>query len=206
MCAEIQNNTLNLSALYLKYWAFSHYKNSSAVRQKNVHQLDRMDAKLQRLLTDLQAYSEAELNRKPSPESWSVLQILHHLMLAERLSVGYVRKKLSFNPTLPNTGLLTWLRLQGLRTYNWLPVKLKAPKAVGKENLPDESTLADAAQQWLAQRAELRTWLSALPEELFKKELYKHPLAGRQSLYGMLLFFEGHFDRHLQQIQRSLRP
>lgn len=174
------------------------------MNKKTAAYFDKIDEKLQQLLNNLQQYSDEELNRKPTPESWSVLQVMHHLMLAESLSGKYVQKKLSFNPKLKGTNLGTAWRMLVLRSYNYLPFKLKAPRNVGSENLPETSRIEETAEKWLAQRRELRAYLSTLPEEIFKKEVYKHPFAGRLSLDGMLRFFEGHFDRHRKQIDRIL--
>ena len=166
--------------------------------------LDRIDTKLQDLLANLQAYSDAKLNQKPDENSWSVLQVLHHLLTVEQLSAKYVQKKLSYNPKLTDVGLGTWWRALLLHSYNYLPIKLKAPKNVS-EQLPEQTTLAETAEQWLTTRRELRSYLRTLPEDIFRKEVYKHPISGRMSLGHMLDFFEGHFDRHQKQINRTLK-
>ncbi len=167
--------------------------------------LERLDEKLQQLLNHLRSFSDEQLNARPNPQSWSVLQILHHLMLAEQLSGAYVQKKLSFNPALKNINFATWGRMLLLRYYNYLPIKLKAPANVSEERLPERSNLADVTMQWQTQRQALRAYLSGLPQPIFQKEVYKHPIAGRLGLDGMVAFFEGHFDRHLRQINRILK-
>ncbi len=169
------------------------------------NQLKAIDIKLEQLLNDLKPHSDQLLNSKPNGHSWSVLQVMHHLMLAEDLSAKYVYKKLSFKPELKNKSWLTGWRVFKLKTYNMLPIKLKAPRNVSRENLPDHTSLEETRQQWLAQRAQLKRYLETLPDELFEKEIYKHPLAGKLGLDGMLWFFEGHFDRHLVQINRTLQ-
>ncbi len=174
------------------------------MNQKTAEQLERIDAKLQQLLEKLRSYSDEVLNKKPTPDSWSVLQVMHHLMLAENLSGKYVQKKLSFNPKLEKTNWSTAWRMLVLRSYNYLPIRLKAPANVSSENLPEQSTLSETSEKWLTQRRQLRDYLATLPDDIFDKEVYKHPIAGRLSLLGMLTFFEGHFDRHLAQINRIL--
>ncbi len=169
------------------------------------NQFKALEAKLEKLISDLKPHSDQLLNSKPDAHSWSVLQVMHHLMLAEDLSAKYVYKKLSFKPELKNKSWLTKWRVFKLKTYNTLPIRLKAPQNVSRENLPDQTSLEDTAQQWLTQRAQLRRYLETLPDELFEKEIYKHPLAGKLGLDGMLWFFEGHFDRHLLQINRTLK-
>ncbi len=176
------------------------------MNQKVAAQLQHIDTKLNLLLTDLKQYSDEKLNHKPSAESWSVLQVLQHLMLVENASQKYVQKKLSYNPSLSKVNLGTAWRMLILKSYNWLPIKLKAPSYVNENNFAEKTTFSEVAAQWQAQRQNLRDYLSALPEDLFDKEVYKHPLAGRLSLLGMLNFYEGHFDRHYKQIQKLLKP
>lgn len=167
-------------------------------------QLNHIDAKLEKLLSELQSYSEDKLNHKPTPESWSVIQVLQHLVLVETASQRYVQKKLSYNPTLKNAGVMTSLRMVVMRLYNLLPIRLKAPSYVDERNFLDTDTLSEIIIKWKAQRQQLRDYLATLPEVIFKKEVYKNPVAGRLSLYGMLQFYEGHFDRHYKQIKKLL--
>jgi hypothetical protein len=176
---------------------------SGFMNTKIERKLDKIDAKLQDLLTDLQQYSDSSLNYKPDDHTWSALQVMHHLLTSERLSTKYIKKKLSYNPDLPDVNFGTQWRAFLLRSYNYLPVKLKAPKNVS-ESLPEKSSLAETSEAWLATRQELRAFLNTLPEETFKKEVYKHPVSGRLSLFHMLDFFDRHFDRHLKQINRTL--
>ncbi|MFN0318610.1 MAG: DinB family protein [Burkholderiales bacterium] len=167
-------------------------------------QLQLIDSKLAHLLADLQQYSEAILNRQPSPNGWSILQVLQHLMLVELASEKYVRKKLSYNPKLPKINLGTAWRMLLLKSYNWLPLKLKAPSYVNENNFPANPVLAELGEKWQEQRRQLRDFLATLPNDIFDKEVYKHPLVGRLSLGGMLQFYEGHFDRHQKQIKKLL--
>lgn len=157
------------------------------------------------LYTRLKTHSHEQLNRKPGPGQWSVLQIMHHLIQAETLSERYVRKKLSFNPELKPAGLANAFRLFLVRINFVLPFKYKAPPGVGDDVLPDTSTLEDTIQQWRKQRQSLSELLENLPEGYHAKALYKHPLAGKLSLVQMLDFFELHIQRHLGQIERTLR-
>lgn len=166
-------------------------------------QLDRLDADLRELFTDIEGYSEAKMNTKPDKDSWSVFQVMHHLILAEGLSMKYVQKKLSFNPELKNAGVANSLRVTSLNTYLKSPIKRKAPEATS-EDLPITSQFWDVVKTWKTQREDLRTYLDSLPEEVFKKEVYKHPFAGRLSLSGMLSFFQSHFNRHKKQIYKTI--
>ncbi len=165
-----------------------------------------MDTELAALFEVLNKYSDDDLNWKPKKDQWSVLQVLVHLMIAEAGSQNYVEKKLSsgYNQ-LPKAGILSGVRkillIAALRT----PFKFKAPAIVGNENIPERSSFWDIVKQWKKQRENLRTYLASLPEEALAKEIYKHPIAGRMSIYGMFTFFESHFKRHRKQIDRVLQ-
>ena len=66
--------------------------------------------KVEQLLARLAPLDEALLNRPAANGGWSAIQTVHHLILSEELSLGYVRKKLSFPAQLENAGLKTRLR------------------------------------------------------------------------------------------------
>ncbi|MCB0662129.1 MAG: DinB family protein [Saprospiraceae bacterium] len=184
---------------------------------KNVHQhptitnppitaiLDRIDQKKLDLFNYMKEFKESDLNATPRQGGWSAFQICHHLMLSEFQSLAYVKKKLSYNPKLKPANMATKMRQKLLTTYLSTPMKFKAPESVGTQALPYESNWESVEIEWANVRKELRAFLSVLPEEMFEKEVYKHPFAGRLSLEGMLVFFEGHFDRHVKQIKKTLR-
>lgn len=168
-------------------------------------QIKRLDDKLIQLLKTLKVYSEDQLNRKPAEDKWSVIQIMHHLMLSEAGSMNYVKKKISFNPELKDAGVKAALRELALGTYLGSPLKRKAPDFISGDKLPAHASFWKTAQDWKNQRSELQEFLHKLPPDLLKKEVYKHPFVGRITIYGMLRFFEQHFDRHQKQIQRIIR-
>ena len=166
--------------------------------------LKKMDNDLTKLFEELKDYSEKSLNEKPGEGKWSVMQIMHHLILAEGGSIGYVKKKLSFNPTLEKAGLKASLNRFIVINYLKLPFKVKAPDGIGGANLPEHSNFWETAKLWKQQRQELQEYLISLPDDFYDKELYKHPASGKMKLVGMLDFFEQHFKRHRKQINKIL--
>ena len=94
--------------LDLAFFSFYHFKRLPiltnlriALQQKYQH----YDAQVSAFMDQLAAYSDEQLNTKPADGGWSPIQVLHHLLLVEEGTLAYVRKKLSFNPTLEKTGL-----------------------------------------------------------------------------------------------------
>ncbi len=165
---------------------------------------DKLDADLINLLEDLKDQPDHVLNEKLSPDKWSIHQTMYHLILAEELSLKYVQKKLSFNPELKNTGIMTFFRRTALNLYFLYPFRVKAPAAISNENLPTEVRFWEVVQKWKDVRKETKEYLASLPEDLLKKEIYKHPAIGRLSLKDMLKFYDLHFTRHRKQINRTM--
>ena len=167
-------------------------------------QLQHLDVELSELLKVLKDYSERTLNKRPAENKWSVLQVMNHLILVEGYGKAYVEKKLSFNPELKKAGLGGSWRKIVMNAAVKIPIKINAPAPVSGDNLPEESSFWETAKKWKQQREELRAFLESLPVEHFNKELYKHPLAGKMSLYGLMDFNVAHFKRHRKQINKIL--
>lgn len=177
----------------------------SQIPPKVAKKLQRLDSDLTLLLEVLKDYSEKTLNKKPAEDKWSVMQIMNHLILVEGYGQSYVKKKLSFNPELKKAGLPVAWRTFLMKTYLKFPFKVNAPDAVSGEHLPEYSSFWETAKKWKQQREELRTMMENMPLEHFDKELYKHPLAGKLTLIGLLDFNEGHFARHKKQMNKILK-
>jgi len=168
-------------------------------------QLNNLDDKLNKLFADLESYSDEQLCKKTAPDSWSAIQVLHHLIMSEKYSRMYCEKKLSFNPKLKKAGLGTSLRTKFVNFYLNSPFKAPAPKMISGPNLPEKDTLANVREIWLSERANLAKFIQDLPQEYTDKEIYKHPLGGRLTIDGMMQFFDAHFKNHEKQIYRALK-
>ena len=172
---------------------------------KIAQQLQQINQDLDELVEELKKFSEAELCRCPGDGQWSALQTMYHLVQAEALSLKYVQKKLSYSPDLKNTDWKNHLRLLVMRIFFKLPFKIKAPKQVDGHQLPPDLNFDLVSKEWMGQRKRLEDYFKTLPPEVFGKSLFKHPVAGRLDLSGMLTFYQTHFDRHKKQIFDALR-
>jgi len=167
--------------------------------------MDKLNSDLSVLLKKLEQYSDEQLNAKPSEEVWSVLQGLQHLMLVEEQILKYIKKKMSFNPTLEKTNFSVKLRRFLLVCFLRMPFKFKAPKGVGEENFPRVSSLKEVAEKWGKLRKELAAFLEAQSENLRGKIVYRHPLSGPMTLKDLLDFYDVHFVRHRKQLEKVLQ-
>lgn len=156
------------------------------------------------LLEQLSVYSNEQLNARPKDGGWSPLQVLHHLILSETLSLQYVKKKISFGGPFETVGLKSHWAGFLLRFYLNTPIKFKAPPMVTTEKLPEYSTLEAAKTQWLAIREEWKNFFTTLAPELHNKAIYKHPVGGRLGWKQLYVFFATHTKRHEKQIFKCL--
>jgi hypothetical protein len=166
--------------------------------------IDQLDKKLEDLINQVSKYDYAAFNRKPDPETWSPFQVMHHVMLSEKKSLGYVKKKLGYDPILPPAGFAALLRSRLLNFCIKAPIKFNAPSGVGTEILPPEGTLDELTQTWNRDRKALRHYMENLEEKWLDKAVFKHPYAGRISAEQMLRFFQAHFTWHAKQVLRRL--
>lgn len=166
---------------------------------------DILEAQRLDLFRELDKMDPSVLNRKTSPETWSANQNLVHLLAAETASLAYLQKKLSSGGAdIPKAGFNSWLRRFLLRLAFALPMlKFKAPKYLG--NLPETSDFEDVKTRFAAQRAMLKAYLDAMPDDLLDREVWKHARAGKMSIAQMLDFFQDHFNRHEQQLKRAIK-
>lgn len=156
------------------------------------------------LFSILKNYNDKTVNKQPGPQQWSAQQVMNHLILSEKYSVGYCQKKLSFNPELKKAGIGSILKAWTVTTYFKLPLKIKAPKGIDTPALPPFESLDDIKSKWEAERGTMKQFIEAVDEQYLDKEIYKHPFAGRLTLYGMMKFFIAHFRHHRKQIRKAL--
>lgn len=166
----------------------------------------RLDQQLENQLRILATQDDHLLFKSPEPGAWSPIQVLQHLLLSERGSLNYLKKKISGGlHTIPPATLLTSVRFLLFRAFLALPIKVKAPKAISEESFPEVESLDALAEEYHNLRKDFKTFLTNLPEEAFQLEIFRHPRAGKITLAGLVLFFELHFKRHEKQIRRALK-
>jgi hypothetical protein len=144
-----------------------------------------------------------KLNLRPASGKWSVLEIVQHLYLSEKLTLDYLKKKLSFSPVFKKSGISTSIRFRLLIFAMWQPLKLKAPAAADIHH--DQIQADELLRLWEEQRKDMIEFIINLPDTILKAEFYKHPVAGKLRIDHMLRFFYHHTDRHIGQIKKVSR-
>jgi len=152
------------------------------------------------LISDLE---QVVLLHRISDKKWNILEILQHLVMSEKLSMIYLKKKWKYSKKLPSKTILTNLRSWTLQFLMWYPFPLRAPARVNVFD-PDR-TLQDIIQEWRHIRTEMYKFLGELDSPVFNYEFYKHPAVGKLTLDHMLRFFYAHGKRHEKQVRKILK-
>jgi len=146
-------------------------------------------------------YNTEQLNYKSSEDSWSLLQVLEHLVLVETGSINYINKKILDVLNLETESFDSKFRFFVLNKSLLSPIKFKNKSDyVEPTNNPDYKDLKlkwDIARQGLVQFYD--TYHTNIKSNIL---IYKHPFAGRFTFPQMCGFFDAHLKHHLKQIRR----
>jgi uncharacterized damage-inducible protein DinB len=173
------------------------------MKTKTIRSFEVLESNRKQLLSEVASLPPEQLHQKPSPENWSTIQIINHLIMAEQGSLAYIQKKILTKENLQQAGWKSKWRLFVLKLALLMPIKYKAPKI-----LPDpenDTPIVDCIQKWDGIRSDLRNLLNDLPEPMFTLEIFKHPVAGKMNMNQAIEFMNVHMTRHHQQIKSILR-
>ena len=157
------------------------------------------------LFQRLEGFTDVQMNQPPKPEKWSAIQAMYHVMDAEQKSLMYLKKKTtSFDKEKAGkNGILEMCKSIALTAFLRSPIKVKAPKGV--DTVPENMPFDELKASWLKSREEMRAFLAALPQDTLEYNMYKHPLAGKLSIFQAINFLQAHFNRHQKQIFDALQ-
>ena len=153
------------------------------------------------LLDEMEALDPAKLVAKPLAGKWSMLEIIEHLVLAERAVLQ----------GLPDPSRLSE-RERGLKhrfrypivmfvlRYG-IPVRVPSPAMVpqGDRTLDELRRLWDENQRWI------RAYTGHLDQTGLRRCVFEHPVAGPLSVEQALHMVQVHLDTHMRQIRRLQR-
>ena len=165
---------------------------------------EQIEQQRQAVLAPLRGLPSEQLTQPPAPGKWTVMQILAHVVTAEKLSVGYLNKKMLGMEEAGDTGWQEDLRMVLLKASQRLPLKFKAPGRV-VESTPTYPSLEELVHDWDNVRTQLAQVLERIPENRLKRKVYKHPFVGILNVNQMLIIFREHLGHHRPQIQRALK-
>jgi len=169
-----------------------------AMRGRLQQRLRALDERRCALLDDVEALSAERLTARPRPGKWSILEIVEHLVLAER---DVLRN-------LPEPSQLVG-RKRGLKARvsypmvvfvlkHGIPVEVPSPRMVptGSASLAGLRRAWDESQQWL------RSYVDGLGPDGFGRAVFEHPVTGPLTVAQAVRLGQVHVETHARQISR----
>lgn len=176
-------------------------KNTDSVKYSTEKALKALDLCHQESLILLKEMSVPGLYVIPD-HSWSVSQVVVHLIESEQGSIRYMKKKIN-SDHLNTAGFGTKFRSFLLLWLLEMPFKFKMPKVLAEPK--NNWTIIEMEKALNENISDLGVLMKTISQEKFNKELFKHPVFGKLSFLQTLQFLNSHFNRHLRQMNNIRR-
>ena len=162
--------------------------------------LRRLDETRAALLDRIQGMSPDQLAATPRAGKWSILEIVEHLVLAERMVLRGLPDPslLVERPRRPGHHVRYLLVVLILKSGIPVRVPSRAMVPKGGRGLGELRQLWDESQEWL------RAYAGRLDARGLRKAVFEHPVAGPLTLEQAVRLDQIHVDGHARQIE-SLR-
>lgn len=157
-----------------------------------------LDRRSRALLDDLSCLAPLALSFKPAPRSWSILEVVQHLVLSEQDVIGAAR--FADSPAFRRRDLRAFLGYPMVFLVLYYGVPWPVPSA---GMIPDgRTTLAELRAQWSDLHAWLQSYVESLTPATIKRAVFYHPLTGPITVEQTLVLSHIHLTCHLRQIER----
>jgi hypothetical protein len=146
------------------------------------------------LLSSVKGLSDAQLNFKASPESWSVAECVEHITKSENIIWGMVEGPLKGEPTKAENAM-TDEALVGM-------ISSREKKVKTNEMFEPSGAYAstkDALKEFVAKRDEHIKYAQSTTADL--RSYYNDMPFGKMDAYQAIIFMSGHTKRHTLQIE-----
>ena len=163
----------------------------------NTNKYINLEAQRVSLIHKLSKFSMNRMNYSVSENSWSIHQVLTHIVLSEDTIIQNAISNLKEN----KTKVLSWktkFKLLFFRLSLVLNYKYKSPKVVNP-TFVGEIDFDTLLNLWEYNRAQLEEVASYSKKEL-TKGIFHHPKIGYISFDQMISFLGIHYNHHLKQI------
>lgn len=155
---------------------------------------------LDRLTSTVNGLSDAQLNFKATPESWSVAECVEHLTISENMFNGMLQGALKepANPAMRDSISMTDEKLIGFISVRDTKVKTPEPfEPSGKFGSHEETLKA-----FTTKRQEHIEYINTTEDDL-RNHYGKLPFATIDGLQ-IILFMSGHTERHVKQMEEVM--
>ncbi|MBC8045514.1 MAG: DinB family protein [Fimbriimonadaceae bacterium] len=159
---------------------------------------------LSALIRSFEHLSDEQINTPMQKNKWSIAQTMYHINESIEKTLRYIQKKIQYPETIEKTNFYTTVKSFLLNTTLRTDIKMKAPKGV-VTLIPDHITLDEIKIKALNNSNTLQTLLEHFPDELVKRNVFKHPIAGRITMYQTMQFIDEHLLHHARQVSGYLK-
>jgi len=174
-------------------------------RLRAIHtQFEKLEVKKQEIFDLLRSIPAAQLDQNPDAHTWSVYQVTRHLFTSETNSLLYLEKKLSYPDTVPHYNPKSWGGVILIKMVFLFRIKIKAPGAIDMWKITDTVSLEELKIKWDELRKNLISFIEKEYPRFGKHLAFRHPFAGRMTMYQMLIFMNDHMNHHQKQMRRIL--
>ncbi len=149
----------------------------------------------QQILHAVKGLPDEYLNKKPSTEKWSPMQILEHLQLMETVIAKNISKELERGNS--KKAVKKPIQLTVSRA-----IKVDAPSYTAPTE--DFITLIEMTEKLMVSRASLNNVYDRASATSLKSKSMPHPVFGQVPLYQWFPFVGLHEKRHLKQLENTL--
>jgi hypothetical protein len=160
--------------------------------------INRLDSIHQKLLATVTPLDDIRFSQRPSDDSWSIAEIIHHLCLVEERVIDQLEKGLASAPG--KAGILG--RVVPTAIVASRVVRVKAPKAVVPNNAPGKTQVI---QNLDAARLKLKDLCMQHGSERLRQVALDHPFLGKIDGTSAVSFVGYHEVRHYKQICEILK-
>jgi hypothetical protein len=155
------------------------------------------------ILQEIKNWGTQELQHQNSSNDWNALQVIQHIIISEKGTLGYLMKK-----TSSGVEGLDKVTAMGKAAGTELQKALKSSEKWKAPNVmpdPEPIDLEKSIAYWLSLRVKYEEFLGNLDPAFIPLEIFKHPLAGRIDLMDTLDFLSNHIQHHMYQLERIKR-
>jgi hypothetical protein len=150
-------------------------------------------------LARLAEWAPDRVTFRPSPDNWSAIEVLDHIVRAESGTITDVKNGLRHPHVLgpeerPGIALLD----RALRSNK----KFRIPAGAGTVFPDPQTTLPEVLGRWENARQALGCILEELTPEGARTGVFNHPFAGWMTFAEVLDHFDAHLYHHIYQLAR----
>jgi uncharacterized damage-inducible protein DinB len=170
------------------------------MREKEWNLLARIETRRRELLAEADRLTVEQLTFRPTPNDWSALEVLEHLVKVEEAIAPRIRPR---DPRTLMEAARVKAAIRAMRLAAGVGVRLKVPV---QTIVPlGGVTLSDLVHRWEAAQEAMRRALEGFGPGDWSRPMMRHTVLGRLTPAEGLAFIHWHIGHHRRQIHRLRR-